>query len=237
MSPMKVGVIVFPGSNSEVDTHHVVTQVVKQHAEYVWHGTPGKDTLNRFDCVVLPGGFAHGDYLRVGAIAAISPVMEAVAEYAERGGLVLGICNGFQILLEARLLPGTIQQNAGLQFRSEWVNLRVENEQTPYTRAYAKGQVLRMPISHGDGNYFADPSTLSDIEAHGQVVFRYCDAEGRVTPESNPNGSVSAIAGLRNRRGNVFGLMPHPERCSEGILGGDDGRGVFESLVGALVSA
>jgi phosphoribosylformylglycinamidine synthase subunit PurQ / glutaminase len=237
MSPMKVGVVVFPGSNSEVDTHHVVTRVVGQQADYVWHATPGKDTLNGFDCVVLPGGFAHGDYLRVGAIAAISPVMEAVAEYAERGGLVLGICNGFQILLEARLLPGTIQQNSSLQFRSQWINLKVENEQTPFTRAYAHGQVLRMPISHGDGSYFADEETLADIEAHGQVVLRYCDAEGNVTLQSNPNGSVNAIAGLRNRRGNVMGLMPHPERCSEAILGGTDGKGIFKSLTESLVHA
>jgi phosphoribosylformylglycinamidine synthase len=234
---MKFAVVVFPGSNCEADTHHVLTDVLGQQAEYVWHETPGTDTLDGFDCVVLPGGFAHGDYLRVGAIAAISPVMAAVKAYAERGGLVLGICNGFQILLEAGLLPGAILRNHSLQFRSQWVHLRVENEQTPFTRAYERGQVVRYPISHGDGAYFADPQTLADVEAHGQVVFRYCDAKGNVTDAANPNGSLHNIAGIRNRRGNVLGLMPHPERCCEAVLGGTDGLGVFESLAGALVGA
>jgi phosphoribosylformylglycinamidine synthase subunit PurQ / glutaminase len=232
---MKFAVVVFPGSNCEVDTHHVATSVFGQEAEYVWHES--RESLERFDCVVLPGGFAHGDYLRVGAMAAVAPIMDSVATFAERGGLVLGICNGLQILLEARLLPGAILQNKPLQFRSQWVHLRVENEQTPFTRAYQRGQVVTYPISHGDGSYFADPQTLAELEANGQVVFRYCDAQGNVTPESNPNGSVNNVAGIRNRRGNVLGLMPHPERACEPLLGGEDGRGVFDSLVNALVKA
>ena len=234
---MKFAIVVFPGSNCEVDTFHTATSVFGQEAEYVWHETRGRETLDRFDCVVLPGGFAHGDYLRVGAIAAISPVMEAVQAYAERGGLVLGICNGFQVLLEAQLLPGAVLRNNSLQHRAQWVHLRVESNQTPYTRAYEQGQVVTYPISHGDGSYFADPQTLAELETHGQVVFRYCGAAGNVTPEVNPNGSLNNIAGIRNRRGNVLGLMPHPERACEAILGGEDGRGVFDSLVGAMVSA
>ncbi len=234
---MKFAVVVFPGSNCEADAHHVIRHVLDHDVEYVWHATPGRHSLDKYDCVVLPGGFAYGDYLRVGAIAAISPVMEAVAEHADRGKLLLGICNGLQVLLETRILPGAILQNDSLQFRSQWVHLRVEDERTPFTHAYTRGQVLRVPIAHGDGNYFADPLTLQEIEANGQVVFRYCDAVGDVVEEANPNGSVNNIAGIRNRRGNVLGLMPHPERCSEAALGGTDGLGVFRSLVSALVEA
>ena len=234
---MKFAVVVFPGSNCEADTHHVLGAVMGQSVDYVWHATPGRDTLAAYDCVVLPGGFAYGDYLRVGAIAAISPVMEAVAAYAGRGGLVLGICNGFQILLEAGLLPGAILRNDSLQFRAQWVHLRVEDATTPFTREYAAGQIVRFPIAHGDGSYFADPATLRELEASGQVVFRYCDAQGNVTREANPNGSMNNIAGIRSRRGNVLGLMPHPERCSEPLLGGTDGLGVWRSLVGAPVAA
>ncbi len=231
---MKFAVVVFPGTNCDQETRHVLGEVFGQTADPVWH----EDTdLAGYDCVVLPGGFAHGDYLRVGAIAAIAPIMEGVAAHAERGGLVLGICNGFQILLEAQLLPGAILRNRSLQFRSQWTRMKVENTHTPFTRAYTPGQVLRVPISHGDGSYFADARTLADLEANGQVVFRYCDAEGKVTPEANPNGSVNNIAGIRNRRGNVLGLMPHPERCAEPILGGTDGLGLFQSLVGALQPA
>ncbi len=234
---MKFAVVVFPGSNCEADTYYVIKDVLGQPVEYVWHATAGREALRGFDCVVLPGGFAYGDYLRVGAIAAISPVMEAVAEHAERGGLVLGICNGFQVLLESRLLPGAMLQNQSLQFRSQWVRLRVEDDRTPFTHAYRRGQVIRMPIAHGDGSYFAEPQTLRELEAHGQVVFRYCDAAGKVTPEANPNGSVASIAGLRSRRGNVLGLMPHPERCSDPLLGGTDGLPLWQSIVGALVEA
>ncbi|HEU5317042.1 MAG TPA: phosphoribosylformylglycinamidine synthase subunit PurQ [Chloroflexota bacterium] len=234
---MKFAVVVFPGSNCEVDTHHVVTSVFGQQCDYVWHETQGAKTLDGYDCVVLPGGFAHGDYLRVAAMAAVAPVMEAVGSYAERGGLVLGICNGFQVLLEAHLLPGAVLRNRSLEHRAQWVHMRVENEQTPFTRAYQRGQVVTYPISHGDGSYYADTGTLRGLEEHGQVVFRYCDAGGNVTEAANPNGSVGSIAGIRNRRGNVLGLMPHPERACEAILGGEDGRGLFESLVGALVTA
>lgn len=234
---MKFAVVVFPGSNCEVDTHHVVTRVFAQECDYVWHEASGKETLDRYDCVVLPGGFAHGDYLRVAAMAAVSPVMEAVGAYAERGGLVLGICNGFQVLLEAHLLPGAVLRNTSLEHRAQWVHMRVENEQTPFTRGYERGQVVTYPISHGDGSYFADVETLASLEASGQVMFRYCDVNGKVTEAANPNGSVNGIAGIRNKRGNVLGLMPHPERACEGILGGEDGRGLFESLVGSMVSA
>jgi phosphoribosylformylglycinamidine synthase len=234
---VKFAVVVFPGSNCEQDTRHVLADVVGQAVEYVWYATAGREALAGFDCVVLPGGFAYGDYLRVGAIAAIAPVMEAVRAHADGGGLVLGICNGFQVLLEAGLLPGAILRNRSLEFRSQWVHLRVEDDQTPFTGEYRKGQVLRVPIAHGDGNYFADPQTLGEIESGGQVVFRYCDPSGAVTGGGNPNGSVNAIAGLRNRRGNVLGLMPHPERCSEPVLGGTDGLGMWRSLVASLVEA
>jgi len=234
---MRFAVVVFPGSNCEADTYHVIRDVLGQDVEYVWHATTGKHSLDAFDCVVLPGGFAYGDYLRVGAIAAISPVMVAVASHAARGKLVLGICNGFQILLETQLLPGAIQQNKSLQFRSQWVHLRVEDDRTPFTHEYTRGQVVNIPIAHGDGSYFADPQTLAEIEANGQVVFRYCDAAGHVTAEANPNGSLHNIAGIRNRRGNVLGLMPHPERCSEAVLGGTDGLGLWRSVADALVEA
>ncbi|MGH2356263.1 MAG: phosphoribosylformylglycinamidine synthase subunit PurQ [Chloroflexota bacterium] len=234
---MKFAVVVFPGSNCEADTHHVIREVLGQPVEYVWHATSGRDTMAGYDCVVLPGGFAYGDYLRVGAIAAISPVMEAVAAHAERGGLVLGICIGFQVLLETGLLPGAILRNQSLEFRSQWVHLRVEDDRTPFTHRYQRGQVLKFPIAHGDGNYFADPQTLAELEGNGQVVFRYCDAAGNVTAEANPNGSLHSIAGIRNRRGNVLGLMPHPERCSEPLLGGGDGLGLWQSVAAALVEA
>lgn len=187
---MRFAVVVFPGSNCELDTHHVVTHVFGQDCDYVWHETSGSGTVDRHDCVVLPGGFAHGDYLRVAAMAAVSPVMEAVSAYAERGGLVLGICNGFQVLLEARLLPGAVLRNQSLEHRAQWVHMRVENEHTPFTRAYERGQVVTCPISHGDGSYFADAETLASLEANGQVVLRYCDAAGNVTSATNPNGSV-----------------------------------------------
>lgn len=234
---MKTAVVVFPGSNCEADAFHVVGTVLRAPVEYVWYATAGSDALATYDCVVLPGGFAYGDYLRVGAIAAIAPVMEGVRAHAERGGLVLGICNGFQVLLEAGLLPGAILRNASLEFRSQWARVRVEDGNTPFTRRYRQGQVLTMPIAHGDGNYFADAATLTELEAGGQVVFRYCDVAGRVTPEANPNGSLANIAGIRNRRGNVLGLMPHPERCSEAILGGADGLGLWQSALAALVEA
>lgn len=225
---MKFGVVVFPGSNCDADCFHVVREVLDKPVDYVWHQE--KD-LRGYDCVILPGGFSYGDYLRSGAIARFSPVMGAVEDFASRGGLVLGICNGFQILLEAGLLPGAMRRNDCLQFRCHFVNLRVENARTPYTSLCREGQVLNIPIAHAEGNYFAEEETLRDLEARGQVVFRYCDREGKVTPEANPNGSVDNIAGVCNREGNVLGLMPHPERASEKILGAEDGKLILESIV------
>jgi phosphoribosylformylglycinamidine synthase len=229
---MRFGVIVFPGTWSDVDCFHVLKNVFHQPVEYVWH----KDTdLSPYDCVILPGGFSYGDYLRTGAIARFSPVMGAVEEFAERGKYVLGICNGFQILCEAGLLPGALIRNAHLQFRCQWVHLRVENASTPFTSAAKEGQVLRIPISHGEGNYFADPDTIRQLEAEKRVVFRYCTPDGAVTPDANPNGSLENIAGIVNARGNVLGMMPHPERCCEELVGGADGRAIFESLLRVAV--
>lgn len=224
---MKFGVVVFPGSNCDADCFHVVKEVLGQPVDYVWH--QDRD-LRGYDCVILPGGFSYGDYLRSGAIARFSPVMGAVEDFASRGGLVLGICNGFQILLEAGLLPGAMRRNDCLQFRCHFVHLRVENPRTPYTSLCREGQVLRIPIAHAEGNYYADGETLRDMEARGQVVFRYCDGEGMVTPASNPNGSVGNVAGVCNREGNVLGMMPHPERAAESILGAEDGRLILESI-------
>lgn len=225
---MRFGVVVFPGTWSDADCHHAIHSVLGQEAEYVWH----KHTdLSGFDCLVLPGGFSYGDYLRCGAIARFSPIMAAVERFASRGGLVIGICNGFQILCEAGLLPGVLMRNNHLQFRCQWTYLLVENAQTPFTSACHKGQLLRIPISHGEGNYYADPRTLAELEQNGQVVFRYATPEGRVTPEANPNGSLNNIAGIVNSEGNVLGMMPHPERACETLLGSTDGNLVFQSIV------
>lgn len=225
---MKFGVVVFPGSNCDVDAWHVARNVLGQEAEYVWHA---QQDLGGFDCLILPGGFSYGDYLRAGAVARFSPVMQAVRDFAAQGGLVLGICNGFQILCESGLLPGALYRNRDLKFHCHFVNLLVENNETPFTRLYAPGQVLKIPIAHGEGNYFIDEAGLGDLEQRGQIVFRYCDPQGRVTPEANPNGSTANIAGICNREGNVLGMMPHPERCAEEILGSGDGRGLFESVL------
>ena len=231
---MRFGVVVFPGTWSDADCLHVLREVFHQPAEYVWH----KETdLSRYDCVILPGGFSYGDYLRAGAIARFSPVMGAVEEFARRGKLVLGICNGFQILCEAGLLPGALMRNDHLQFRCQWVHLRVENASSPFTGAAGEGQVLRIPISHGEGKYFADPATVRELEASNRVIFRYCTSTGETTDEANPNGSLGNIAGITNASGNVLGMMPHPERCCEETLGGTDGRAVFESVIGAALSA
>jgi phosphoribosylformylglycinamidine synthase I len=225
---MKFGVVRFPGSNCDFDTVHALGRVMKQDTVMLWH----KDhDLQGVDCVVLPGGFSYGDYLRAGAIARFSPLMQEVRRFARRGGLVLGICNGFQILLELGLLPGAMLRNKSLKFLCQHVHLRVETTATPFTRAARRGQVLRIPIAHFDGNYFAPPRTLRELERNGQVVFRYCDAGGRVTDEANVNGSLHGIAGLSNRDGNVLGLMPHPERASEAFLGSEDGRVIFGSLL------
>jgi len=204
-----------------------VDQVLGAELTYLWH----KDTdLKGCDCVILPGGFAYGDYLRTGAIARFAPVMEQIGEFADRGGLVWGICNGFQVLCEAGLLPGALIRNASLEFRCEWTNLVVERTDLPFTAKCAEREVLRVPIAHGEGSYFADPATLSRLEQRGQVVFRYCDPTGRVVPGANPNGSLHNIAGIINARGNVLGMMPHPERCSEAELGGTDGLKLFRSV-------
>ncbi|MDR4495383.1 MAG: phosphoribosylformylglycinamidine synthase subunit PurQ [Nitrospirales bacterium] len=230
---MNIGVIVFPGSNCDRDCAHVVSDVIGQSVYLIWH----QDTsLRGMDAVILPGGFSYGDYLRTGAIAHLSPIMEAVKTFAKQGGLVLGICNGFQILLEAGLLPGAMLRNQNLSFICEEIYVRVENADTPFTNHCQPGQVLQIPIAHAEGNYYTDPISLSSLQAHAQVVFRYCDKEGRVTPEANPNGSLDHIAGLRNAAGNVLGMMPHPERCSESILSNTDGLAIFQSIVASMTN-
>jgi phosphoribosylformylglycinamidine synthase subunit PurQ / glutaminase len=230
---MKFAIVVFPGSNGDEDAYHAAGAVLGQQAEYVWH----KDMdLKGADVVILPGGFAHGDYLRTGAMARFSPVMRAVERFAARGGPVLGICNGFQVLLEAGLLPGAMLRNHQLKFRCEHVHVRVEQTDTPFTFACRPGQVLRIPIAHGEGNYFAGTDVIARLEANRQVVFRYTDAAGEVSDEANPNGSTAAIAGLCNEARNVVGLMPHPERACESVLGSADGLVIFESVVAALRS-
>ena len=228
---MNAVVVTFPGSNCDYDIYRASKDVLGADTRYVWHRDTG---LGEPDIVFLPGGFSYGDYLRAGAIARFSPIMEEVIDYAKRGGLVAGICNGFQIVCESHLLPGALVRNDVLKFRSRWIHMRVENNDTPWTSAYAPGQVLRIPIAHGEGNYVADDATLRALGDGNRVVFRYCDADGNVTPESNPNGSIDNIAGIVNERGNVLGLMPHPERAIEQILGGTAGRGMFESLRAAF---
>jgi phosphoribosylformylglycinamidine synthase subunit PurQ / glutaminase len=228
---MKFGVVVFPGSNCDHDAYHVISKVIGQPVDFIWH----RDTsLEGYDCVVLPGGFSYGDYLRTGAIASLSPIMRSVVEFANRGGYVLGICNGFQILCETGLLPGALMRNASLSFVCRHVNLRVEREDTAFTRDYRKGQVISVPVAHGEGNYFCDPETLARLEGEGQVVFRYADECGDVTDVACPNGSLNNIAGIVNRAGNVLGMMPHPERAAEDALRSNDGRGVFTSLAAAI---
>lgn len=227
---MTWSVITFPGSNCERETLYVLRDVLGQRVREVWH----EDTdLGGADAVVLPGGFAHGDYLRAGAVARFSPVMEAVRRHAAAGKPVLGICNGFQVLLEAGLLPGAMLRNRGQLFVSAWTDLRVENPESPFLRGCERGQVLRIPIAHGEGSYYADLETLARMEACGQVLLRYCAPDGAVTEAANPNGSVDNIAGISNEPGNVMGLMPHPERASESILGSNDGRRLFEGLLRA----
>ncbi len=224
---MKFGVVVFPGTWSDTDCFHAIDTVLHEPVEYIWH----KETdVRGFDCIVLPGGFSYGDYLRTGAIAKFAPVMAGVAEHARRGGLVIGICNGFQILCEAGLLPGALIRNQSLQFRCMWTSLRTENNRTPFTNALDPGRVIRVPISHGDGNYYADNATLQALEDNGRVAFRYCEADGTITPDANPNGSLHNIAGILNEGGNVLGMMPHPERCCDPLLGGVDGRLIFQSI-------
>jgi phosphoribosylformylglycinamidine synthase subunit PurQ / glutaminase len=230
---MKFGVVILPGSNCDHDALHVARDVLGAEAVPLWH----KDTdLKGADCVIVPGGFAYGDYLRAGALAKFAPIMEPIRRHADAGGLVLGICNGFQVLTEVGLLPGALMRNQHLRFLSRDVHLRTEETDTPFTSLLQKGEVFRVPIAHGEGNYFADEETLDGLERNRQVIFRYCDEEGRLTSEANPNGSARNIAGICNRARNVLGLMPHPERCSESILGNAQGLQIFKSIAASFAS-
>src|SRR5580765_7062757 len=230
---MKFGIVVFPGSNCDHDAYHATKHVLGQDAEFVWH----KDTdLKGADVLILPGGFSYGDYLRTGAIARFSPVTKEVRDFAARGGPVLGVCNGFQILLEAELIPGAMLRNRTVKFVCAHVNVRVEQTDTPFTSAARKGQVLRIPIAHGEGNYYAAPEVLARLEANRQVIFRYTTSDGEATDESNPNGAINNIAGLCNEARNVVGLMPHPERACESSLGSADGLVILDSVVQSVKS-
>jgi phosphoribosylformylglycinamidine synthase I len=227
---MKFGVVILPGSNCDHDALHVAKDVLGADAEPLWH----KDTdLKGADCIIIPGGFAYGDYLRAGALAKFAPIMEPIRRHANEGGLVLGICNGFQVLTEVGLLPGALMRNQHLRFLGRDVHVRVEETDTPFTSFFEREQVFRVPIAHGEGNYYADEETLDELERNRQVIFRYSDEEGRLTSEANPNGSARNIAGICNRARNVLGLMPHPERCAESILGNADGLLVFQSIAAA----
>ncbi len=228
---MKFAVVQFPGSNCDQDCIAAINGIEGLHAEYVWHK---KTSLDGFDAIVLPGGFSYGDYLRCGAIARFSPIMPAVLKEARAGKLIIGTCNGFQILCEAGLLPGALVRNRSLHFVCEMVNLRVEVSDTAFTRGMPVGSVLRIPVAHGEGCFFADTTTLRELNTHRQIILRYADAQGRVVPEANPNGSVENIAGICNRAGNVFGLMPHPDRASEARLGSADGAKIFRSMMEAI---
>ncbi|MFH1428212.1 MAG: phosphoribosylformylglycinamidine synthase subunit PurQ [Candidatus Margulisiibacteriota bacterium] len=228
---MKFGVIVFPGSNCDHDCYHVLKNVFNQPTDYIWHK---ESDLDSYDCIVVPGGFSYGDYLRAGAIARFSPIMESLNKFANKGKYVIGICNGFQVLVESHLLPGALQRNDNLKFICKPVCLRVENNKTPFTANCSQGQVIEVPIAHGEGNYFADPETIDDLLQNDQVVFRYSDASGKTTPQSNPNGSLESIAGICNKKRNVLGMMPHPERASEKVLGSTDGKFIFQSIIDSI---
>lgn len=230
---MKFGVIQFPGSNCDQDPFWVLQKVAKQPVSYLWHES---HDLQNSDVVIVPGGFSYGDYLRTGAIARFSPVMESVKKFADGGGLVLGICNGFQILCESHMLPGALLRNAGLKYICRSTHVRVENNQTPFTQTLSKGDVLEIPIGHMEGNYFCDAQTLKQLQDQNRIVFRYATKDGQVTTAANPNGSLDNIAGICNEGGNVLGMMPHPERSSEAEMGSTDGFKVFEALVGAMAS-
>ena len=229
---MKFGVLIFPGTWSHQDFGHVFQDVLKVDWGYVWH----KNTsVAGYDCLILPGGFAHGDYLRCGAIARFSPIMDAVIQFARDGGPIMGSCNGFQILCEAGLLPGALLRNDSLQYRCRWDHIRADSTETPFTRAVRKGQALKIPISHGEGRYSADPGTLARLRANDQVIFRYSTPDGAITDEANPNGALENIAGICNEGRNILGLMPHPERASETLLGSEDGRILFESVLASVL--
>ncbi len=225
---IRFGVVVFPGSNCDRDVYDVATRIMGQEAVYLWHK---ERDLRGVDAVVLPGGFSYGDYLRTGAMARFSPIMEEVARFAQKGGAVLGICNGFQILLELGLLPGAMLRNKSLHFICKFVSIRVENRNTRFTSMCKQGETLRIPIAHNEGNFYLDPERLDELEANRQVVFRYASPEGEVSERFNPNGSLNNIAGIVNKQGNVLGLMPHPERASEQLLGSEDGKKIFASLI------
>ena len=228
---VRIGIVVFPGSNCDHDAYHAFKHLLGQDAVFLWHK---EADLQDADVIILPGGFSYGDYLRCGAIARFSPVMREVLLFAEHGGTVIGICNGFQILLEAGLLPGVLLRNASLRFVCKYVHLRVENAETRFTGRCRKGDVLAIPVAHGDGNYFADDATLRRLEDEQRVALRYCDPRGAVTPEANPNGSQASIAGIINEAGNVLGMMPHPERASDPLLGHTDGQRLLLSVVDAV---
>jgi len=228
---MKFGVVMFPGSNCDHDTYHVISKVIGQPVDFIWHR---QNSVADCDAVILPGGFSYGDYLRTGAIARFSPVMGAVKEFASRGGLVMGICNGFQILCEAGLLPGALLRNKDLKFICGHINIRVEATDTPYTNRCQRGQVLSVPIAHGDGNYFCDAATLAELQRDNRIIFRYSDSNGSLASDANPNGSLDNIAGICNEGRNVIGMMPHPERSSEAAMGGSDGFRIFESVLKAV---
>lgn len=229
---VRFGIVVFPGSNCEYDTHHAISTFYKTEPFYLWH----KDhDLKNADCIILPGGFSYGDYLRTGAVARFSPIMREVAAFAENGGLVLGICNGFQTLTEARLLHGALMRNRGLRFICHPQYLRVERNDTPFTRDFEVGQVIQVPVNHNEGNWTAGVESLQQIEDQKLVAFRYCDADGNVTDEANPNGATDSVAGIFSESLNVLGMMPHPERVCEGLVGGIDGRGIFDSIIGYLL--
>ncbi|HZG54430.1 MAG TPA: phosphoribosylformylglycinamidine synthase subunit PurQ [Pyrinomonadaceae bacterium] len=231
---MKFGVIVFPGSNCDHDAYHVISKHVGQPVSFIWHR---ETDLSEYDALIIPGGFSYGDYLRVGALASFSPVMSSVREFAARGGLVLGICNGFQILCEAGLLPGALIRNRDLHFICRHVRVRVERADTPFTNELKGGQVLSLPVAHAEGNYVCDDETLAELQSENRIIFRYCDPEGRATSAANPNGARDNIAGICNRARNVVGMMPHPERACEDLLGSSDGRGLFHSLAATLAAA
>ena len=232
MSKMKFGIVVFPGSNCDHDAYHAAKHIMGQDAHFIWH----KDSsLGDADVIILPGGFSYGDYLRTGAIARFSPVMKEVVRFAKNGGTVIGICNGFQILLEAGMLPGVMLRNSSLKFVCKFIQLKVENAVTRFTSECEVGDVLRIPIAHGDGNYFASREIVESLQENGQIVFRYCSEAGDIDDESNPNGSLSNIAGIINREGNVLGMMPHPERAVELSLGSADGKKIFQSMIESLV--
>jgi len=229
---MKFGVIIFPGSNCDHDSYHAVITATGQQATFLWHES---HNLESCDAIIVPGGFAYGDYLRTGAIAKFAPIMQEVARFAASGGLVIGICNGFQILCEAGMLPGALLRNAGLKYVCKQVHLRVENADTPFTNGCSNGEVLQIPIGHMEGNYYCNAQTLAALKQQNRIIFRYCTPDGRITPQANPNGSLENIAGICNEGGNVMGMMPHPDRSSERLLGSADGARIFASMAAALV--